>query len=151
MICYTNKDFKEPLPGETEYKSLGNGAARDSSAVPIPLAANAPYHKTVNMKLIFEASPELIYECLLDSDKLAAFTHSEAKMDRSQDGEFSIFGGEIVGRNKELSQNQKIVQDWRFKSWPEGIFFYLVNFPISLRKYSSLWEMKGTCLMLLFS
>ncbi len=31
-----------------------------------------------------------------------------------------MFGGNVHGKNVELERYSKIVQDWRFKSWPEG-------------------------------
>ncbi len=33
-----------------------------------------------------------------------------------------MFGGDIEARNVELVPNRRIVQTWRSRAWPEGIF-----------------------------
>ena len=37
-------------------------------------------------------------------------------------GAFSLFGGQITGRNVELIPDRRIVQAWRPASWPEGVY-----------------------------
>ncbi|HTD29823.1 MAG TPA: SRPBCC domain-containing protein [Xanthomonadaceae bacterium] len=70
----------------------------------------------------FNASPQRIYEALLDAKKLAAFTGLPAEIDRKEGGAFSMFGGRIVGRNVELVANQRIVQAWRPTHWNAGVY-----------------------------
>ena len=66
-------------------------------------------HQEINLK----ASPQRIYEVLLDSKQFAAFTGMPADIDPKVGGAFSMFGGLIVGRNIELIPGQRIVQAWR--------------------------------------
>ena len=68
------------------------------------------------------ASPERIYEVLLDSKQFAAFTGMPAEINRDAGGVFSLFGGLIVGRNIELVANQRIVQAWRPAHWDPGVY-----------------------------
>jgi uncharacterized protein YndB with AHSA1/START domain len=55
----------------------------------------------------FKATPARIYEALLDSKQFSAF---------------SLFGGQILGRNVELVPNQRIVQAWRSAGWDQGVY-----------------------------
>ena len=75
-------------------------------------------HQEVDLK----ASPQRIYEVLLDSKQFAAFTGMPAEIDPKAGGAFSMFGGMIVGRNVELIPNQRIVQAWRPGSWEPGVY-----------------------------
>ena len=70
----------------------------------------------------FKASPQRIYELLLDSKQFAALTGRPAEIDPKEGGAFTMFGGLIVGRNVELIANQRIVQAWRPAHWNPGIY-----------------------------
>lgn len=70
----------------------------------------------------FKASPQSIYEVLLDQKKFAACTGLPAEIDPNAGGAFSMFGGQIVGRNVELVPNQRIVQAWRPTHWEPGVY-----------------------------
>ena len=82
-------------------------------------------HQEIDMK----ASPQRIYDALLDPKQFAAFTGMAAEISRDAGGVFSIFGGLIVGRNIELVPNQRIVQAWRPSNWDPGIYS-LVRFEL---------------------
>ncbi len=75
-------------------------------------------HQEVDIK----ASPQRIYDALLDSKQFSAFSGEPAEINRQVGGAFSIFGGRIVGRNVELVPNQRIVQAWRPASWDPGVY-----------------------------
>ena len=78
-----------------------------------------PIHKEVD----FKVSPQRVYEALLDSKQFSAFTGGvPAEIHREVGGAFSCFGGMITGRNIELAPNRRIVQAWRVKIWPEGMY-----------------------------
>jgi activator of HSP90 ATPase len=70
----------------------------------------------------FKASPQRIYEALLDSKQFSAFSGEPAEISREAGGAFSMFGGKIVGRNVELLPNERIVQAWRPASWDPGVY-----------------------------
>jgi activator of HSP90 ATPase len=76
----------------------------------------------LHQEVDFKASPQRIYEVLLDSKQFAAFTGMPAEIDPKAGGAFSMFGGMIVGRNVELIPNQRIVQAWRPTSWKPGVY-----------------------------
>ncbi len=76
--------------------------------------------RNIRQSVTFGMSPHDLYEVLMDSRKHAAFTESKAKMSRRVGGEFSVYDGEIAGKNLELVPDRKIVQTWRYSDWPEG-------------------------------
>jgi len=116
-IWFVYLDFKEPLPGE---KQKLEGA----KAKPVLLATEEvkpdSRFKNISMKFSFDSSPELMYQCLTDDQRLSFFTQSKAVMDKSSGGKFSLFGGQITGVNRNLVENKQIEQDWRFQNWPAG-------------------------------
>jgi activator of HSP90 ATPase len=77
---------------------------------------------TIHQEIDFNASPERIYEALLDAKRFAALSGKPATIDRNVGGAFSLFGGHIIGRNLEFVPNQRIVQAWRVVTWPEGAY-----------------------------
>jgi activator of HSP90 ATPase len=96
----------KPQQAMTEKQSTGAEATRTY------------LHQEIDLK----ASPQKIYEILLDSKQFAAFTDMPAEISREPGGAFSMFGGMIVGRNVELVTNQRIVQAWRPASWDPGVY-----------------------------
>lgn len=75
-------------------------------------------HQEIDIK----ASPQRIYEALLDSKQFSTFTGLEADINREAGGAISMFGGLILGRNIELVPNQRIVQAWRPTNWDAGMY-----------------------------
>ena len=71
-------------------------------------------------EVVVDAAARDVYEALLDSAVFSAFSGAPAEIDPAEGGEFSCFGGIIVGRNVELMPGRRIVQAWRVKFWPEG-------------------------------
>jgi activator of HSP90 ATPase len=76
--------------------------------------------RTIRWVLTFKADPEQVYEALMDSKKHSVITGSSAKISRKVGGEFSVYDGEIQGKNVELVPGQRIVQTWRYSDWPAG-------------------------------
>jgi activator of HSP90 ATPase len=76
----------------------------------------------IHQELEFNASPQQLYEALLDSKQFAEFSGRPAEINREVGGAFSLFNGHIIGRNLELVPNQRIVQAWRVVTWPEGAY-----------------------------
>lgn len=77
---------------------------------------------SIHQEVAFTATPQRIYEVLLDSKQFAAFTGLPAEIDPKAGGVFKMFGGMIVGRNVELIPDQRIVQAWRPTSWGPGVY-----------------------------
>lgn len=79
--------------------------------------------KAIHQEEDFKASPQRIYEVLLDAKQFSAFSGGRsAEIDPEVGGAFSLFAGHIAGRNIELAPNRRIVQAWRAVAWPEGVY-----------------------------
>jgi activator of HSP90 ATPase len=76
----------------------------------------------VHQEVDFKATPQRIYEILLDSRQFATFTGMPAEIDPKAGGALTMFGGLVVGRNIELLPNQRIVQAWRPTHWDSGVY-----------------------------
>jgi activator of HSP90 ATPase len=90
----------------------------------VAAAAQEPPAKleTIHEELEFPVAPHRIYEALLDSKQFGAFSGVPAEINREPGGAFSLFDGQITGRNVELVPDRRIVQAWRAASWPEGVY-----------------------------
>jgi len=95
---------------------------------------------TIHQEVTFNATPERIYELLLDEAKHGAFTGAPASISRDVGGRFSCFGGQIEGRNIELVAGKRIVQAWRAANWQPGEY--------SLVRVELQSDAKGTRLVL---
>jgi len=77
-------------------------------------AAQADTSITIHQEIEFNASPQQLYEALLDSKRFAEFSGRAAA--------FSLFKAHIIRRHLELIPNERIVQAWRVLTWPEGAY-----------------------------
>jgi activator of HSP90 ATPase len=103
-----------PSKGRTQPPQLpGNGT---------PEGAPNPRRTSLHYQARFKVSPQRVYEALLDPKQFVAFSGMPAEIDAKEGDAFSLFGGQIVGRNIELVSNQRIVQAWRPASWSPGIY-----------------------------
>ncbi len=89
--------------------------------------------KTIRQSITFDAAPREIYETLLDSRRVSRLTGTKNTISRRVGGGFSMFDGEVEGKNLELEPAKKIVQSWRHcqECWPEGHYSKVT---ISLKK-----------------
>jgi len=76
----------------------------------------------LHQEVDFKASPQRIYEALLDYQQFNSFSGLSAEINRQEGGAFSLFGARILGRNVELVPNRRIVQAWRPASWDPGVY-----------------------------
>ncbi len=78
--------------------------------------------KAIHHEVDFAASPQRIYDALLDEKQFKAFSGMAAQVNRETGGTFLIFEGHIMGRNLELVPARRIVQAWRVVPWPQGVY-----------------------------
>ena len=78
--------------------------------------------KDLKQVIEFKASPHEVYEALMDSKKHSEFSKSKVVISRKVNGKFSAYDGWIAGKNLELVQDKKIVQEWAGvdKAWPKN-------------------------------
>jgi activator of HSP90 ATPase len=89
----------------------------------LPIVSAQPERSiTIHQEIEFNASPQQLYEALLDTKQFTEFSGRPADINREVGGAFSLFKGHIIGRNVELVPNERIVQAWRVVTWPEGAY-----------------------------
>jgi activator of HSP90 ATPase len=116
------------------------GKTQQATMKETPSTAANQTRTSLHQDVDLEASPQRVYDVLLDSKKFAAFSGMPAEIDPKAGGAFSMFGGLIVGRNVELTPNQRIVQAWRPTHWDPGIY--------SIVKFELKPQGSGTLLLL---
>ena len=77
---------------------------------------------TIHQEVTFSAAPARVYEVLVDLRRFAEVTGAPATGDSTEGAAFSVFGGHITGRHVELVPGKRVVQAWRAKGWPEGLY-----------------------------
>lgn len=75
---------------------------------------------TIRGRVVVSAAPGDVYEAFMDAGKHSAFTGSKATGDSKVGGRFTAWDGYISGKNLELVEGKKIVQEWVTTEWPSG-------------------------------
>jgi len=94
---------------------------------------------TIHQEVTVPAAPARVYASLVDSREFAAMTGAPATGEAAEGAAFSGFGGHITGRHVELVPAKRVVQAWRAKTWPEGLY--------SIVRFELFAEGKGTKLV----
>jgi activator of HSP90 ATPase len=68
------------------------------------------FHKFYNLR----ANPEEVYNAIVKPLSIELWSGMSAVMEEIPGTEFSLFDGDITGRNIEFVPNEKIVQEWYF-------------------------------------
>jgi activator of HSP90 ATPase len=102
-----------------------------------PASAANKKRTSLHEEIYLKADPQRIYAVLLDAKQFAALTGLPAEIDPKPGGAFSMFKGQIEGRNIELVPNQRIVQAWRPTSWDPGIYS-IVEFALKPKESGTL-------------
>ncbi|HEX3904442.1 MAG TPA: SRPBCC domain-containing protein [Polyangia bacterium] len=76
----------------------------------------------IHQEETFEATPGKIYRALIDAAEFAKLTGAPATGGGEEGSGFSLFGGHITGRQIELVPDRLVVQAWRAKPWPAGVY-----------------------------
>jgi len=84
------------------------------------IPASSKGSKTIRQKIIFDIVIPPLFETFTDERRVSAFTGGHCKIGNSEGSQFSMFGGSVVGTLVNFIPNSKIVQKWRFQSWPEN-------------------------------
>nr|CAH7755003.1 unnamed protein product [Callosobruchus chinensis] len=117
-----------PKKGEVKpdsVKVLASGFNRKLNMEPVVNSEHkeiGPKIETCSIKQTqkFQCTAEEFYDALTRLELVTAFTRGDVQLDLSKGGKFSLFGGNIIGLFDELVPAKKIVQQWRYKQWPEG-------------------------------
>lgn len=65
------------------------------------------------------APKEKVWEALVDPKIISKWGAGPAKMSEKEGFEFSLWGGDIHGKNIEVKKGEKLVQEWYGGDWPK--------------------------------
>jgi activator of HSP90 ATPase len=75
--------------------------------------------KTFKKSFKINAEPSDIYSAITNPYTIELWSGYPAKMDTEPGNEFSLWEGDITGKNLELIQDRKVVQEWYFGNQSE--------------------------------
>ena len=130
MVTIRRRDVPALLAG---IAAAGNVAAR---------AATDPHQdeglsfmsEALHQEITFTAERSRVYSALIDAKQFDAVTllsdaaksmrlgKTPTQIDPTPGGLFVLFGDYILGRIVELVSDTRIVQAWREKTWPDGVY-----------------------------
>ncbi len=92
---------------------------------------------SIHQEVTIDASPAAVFGVLTSSADFTRMTGGRAAtISQEAGGAVSLFGGDIEARNIELVPGKRVVQAWRSKAWPEGVY--------SIVKFALAADGKGT-------
>ena len=78
---------------------------------------------SIHQQVTIKAPPQRVYRALMNSRQHEAFTaNGKCRIGTTEGGAFFAHGGYVSGRNVELKPGRRIVQAWRVKGMPEGVY-----------------------------
>jgi activator of HSP90 ATPase len=89
---------------------------------------------SIHQEPLFSASPMRVYAALTDAGQFTRVIQlsgalqqmhlpdQPAVISKEAGGPFALFGGYITGRHIEMVPNVRLVQAWRSRAWPVGIY-----------------------------
>ena len=78
--------------------------------------------KTIKQRVRFKAPPTTIYDLLADSRRRTEVSGRKALISDKVGGKFSTDSGQVTGVNVDLVPGRRLVQAWRRKDFPEGVY-----------------------------
>lgn len=76
----------------------------------------------IHQEVTIAASPSSVFRALVDAEEFGKATGAPASGEPVVGGAFSAFGGHVTGRHVELAEGERVVQAWRAKTWPAGVY-----------------------------
>ncbi len=75
--------------------------------------------KTIRQHYFVNATPEEVFAAITNPFTIELWSGYPAVMEAKENTEFSIFDGDIAGRNISITENKQLVQEWYFGDSPE--------------------------------
>jgi activator of HSP90 ATPase len=119
-LTQTSADSPKPAPAVHAVPSTPATTASTTTSSSSSSSTSVTKTTKVEFNDKFGARPSDIYEALMDSRRVEAYTQSSAQLETKEGGKFSLFGGNVTGEFVQLVPNERIVQKWRTSTWPEG-------------------------------
>jgi uncharacterized protein YndB with AHSA1/START domain len=75
--------------------------------------------KTIKQHYFINATPEEVFSAITNPFTIELWSGYPARMEAKEGTEFSIFDGDITGRNIKITENSQLIQEWYFGETPE--------------------------------
>jgi activator of HSP90 ATPase len=75
--------------------------------------------KTFRKHYFINATPEEVFLAITNPFTIELWSGYPATMETKENTEFSIFDGDITGRNLKIVENKQLVQEWYFGDSPD--------------------------------
>jgi len=118
------KQLKESISSGADKALVNKKAPAERSNSGYVVSSKEATKKTdLQFKYSFAPPPHVLYETLLDTNRIRGATASDASMSTEVGGKFSMFSGSVEGENVALtpfdaaSGKATIVWKWRFATW----------------------------------
>jgi activator of HSP90 ATPase len=72
---------------------------------------------TIERTFEMNATPEEVFDALVNPDTIQIWSKDEAKMGSEVGSNFTLWGGQMFGVNLEVIKNKKLVQKWCYDQW----------------------------------
>ncbi len=95
----------------------------------INLFGNSVRMKDLKKFYKIKATPPEVYAALTNPFSIEIWTGEEASMSTRAGEEFSLFGGDITGKNLQFEPDRKIVQEWYFGEQQDPSIVSITLFP----------------------
>jgi len=106
-----------PTPSTPSIQSTPTPSTQSTQSTPTKQVIT-----TFSLKESFLCRPVDLFECLMDGNRVKAYAGGDARMSKEKGFKFSMFSGSVTGENIEVIPPSKIVQKWRFSSWPANMY-----------------------------
>jgi activator of HSP90 ATPase len=112
----------EPRCGEGTFPAVVDGP-RELGYRLVSYFRSKEADVAIHQELELPGTPQRVFEALTDSKRFSALSGgAPAQISGDAGGSFTVFGGMVEGRNIELVPGRRVVQAWRSKAWPEGVY-----------------------------
>ena len=83
----------------------------------------------IQQKYLIKAPVEKVWAALTDEKIINKWGGGPVKFDKKVGGKFSFWGGDIWGKNLEIEENKRLVQEWYGGDWkkPSKVTFKLMG------------------------
>jgi activator of HSP90 ATPase len=83
--------------------------------------------ESIHQEVVFNATSKRVYEAIVEEKQFRQVTNfiipgASTQISTEVGASFAMFGGVILGRHVELVPYERIVQAWREKDWPVGVY-----------------------------
>ena len=74
------------------------------------------------IKQVYEINGSIdeVFDSLVNPDIIEIWSGDEAKMGSGVGDSFSLWSGQMFGKNIEVVRNKKLVQEWNYENWEKS-------------------------------